>query len=404
MKIIQETTKPHRLINTLILIMILSIPFYQIRIPLHTTSLSVLTIFLVISCIILLFHNKNTIFTHLRSHTLLWVFALLFVVSFIPPLFCTPTHHNYGVFVEWILLPTATSFLLSIHLSRYNIAKKYIFNSLFFIFFGVVVIALFFLFNNNMTYDGRLNAFFLSPNHLAMFLTPLFFITAYQLFLSQNILWRAFLSCAITCGVIVLFFTYSFSSFLALAITSFFVTLLFCKKRAIIFIVFCIISLTSLFFFYQKILHSDHVFERNSFSSRLMIWDTSVYYIQKSPLMGYALDEFQTLYLSAQPHFTPYLEWAVPTPHNTLLTLWVSGGFFSVYAFYLFCSYVLYRTLSSYAKNKNPANIFYCGALFSILLGGVLDTTYWKNDLAIIFWVIVALAVSTLTFSTKSKN
>jgi len=48
---------------------------------------------------------------------------------------------------------------------------------------GVVVslVGIFYLLNSNLTFDGRLKAFFLSPNYLAMYLAPAFLIALFFL-------------------------------------------------------------------------------------------------------------------------------------------------------------------------------------------------------------------------------
>jgi O-antigen ligase len=125
-----------------------------------------------------------------------------------------------------------------------------------------------------------------------------------------------------------------------------------------------------------------------------MIWDSTVFILQKNILISGSIDDFQNSYLTVQPYFQQYLEWSAPTPHNLLLTLWISGGFFSVLFFCLVCSRWLYISIHTYNTSKNTYILLYVGALCTVLLSSVIDTNYWKNDLSIIFWIIIALGAS----------
>lgn len=373
--------------------MVISIPLYFVRIPLFSTSISILTIFLCVVCIVLFFYYHNDLRITTTHKKNFWFLVLIFVLSFVPLLWHAPVH-SYGVFIEWIFLPALTSFLLSHHVthSGYAILQK----SILLIFFLTISWALLLLCANIMTYDGRLGTSFLSPNQLAIFLTPLFFIVASMIYTTKEKTVRSFLIFLLFSSLIVLFLTYSFSEFFAVSNTILVLIFILSRRRMIIIYTLLILCIIGSFFLYQKMIHSDQIFERNSLSSRIMIWDFSVYHIQKFPLIGSGIDGFQTSYLDAQPYFTPYLEWAVPTPHNLFLTLWISGGFFTFYTFLLLCVYTLYSGLVQYKKYDNPVLLFFCAALLSIILSGILDTPYWKNDLAIIFWIIVALIESQL--------
>lgn len=389
------------LVNLLLFATILSIPLYFIRIPLFTTSLSILTCFLIIlSITLLIVHHKN-ISTIFKKEKILWYLALFFVLSFVPALFFHPSLHSFGVFIEWLFMPTLTGFLIFIHTTQQLNARTWISVGMLTILFFVSCISLLYLSHNTTTFDGRLQAYFLSPNHLAMFIAPLiFFVLAY--FTTTRSLFIKIIVCiTLLCSLTTLFFTYSFSTLFTLLFLGIIISFILIKRKIFLFFTILLMIISLFFIGYQKIIHSNIDWQRNSFASRLMIWDSATFYIQNNTILSSSIDNFQQDYLSAQPYFEPYLEWSAPTPHNLLLTLWISGGFFSVLFFCLLCTRWLYLSIHTYHKTKNTTILLYIAALLTILLTGLLDTPYWKNDLSIIFWIIIG---STFIYILPTKT
>jgi O-antigen ligase len=392
MKITQNNIR--QIINSTLVITILAIPFYQIRIPIFSTSLSILTCSLVILCAELgILHRKHLV-QQFKKHNVFLILALLFVAAFVPALLAFPNIHAYGVFAEWIFLPAVCGALLWIHLSHYSEARITILRTCCTMLLGVSVVALAYFFSDFLTYDGRLHAFFLSPNHLAMFLSPLLFVAGTYYYVEERILIRAAIVTTIFLGTLTIFLTQSLSTMIALCGAAFFCLVFTLKKRCTLVIFSLTMIALVIVFSVVKFNNSNTLFERNSLSSRMMIWETSVHLIQNSPLVGYQLDEFQELYLDAQPLFEQYLEWAVPTPHNLSLNFLVSGGFVAFLIFNILSAYILFHGLNYFYQSKKQHVIFLCAAFLVILFGGIIDTTYWKNDLSIIFWIIAALIAS----------
>jgi O-antigen ligase len=318
--------------------------------------------------------------------------VLFFILSFVPSLYIHPTTHGFGVFIEWIVIPIIFSFLLFVYTSHNINILKWLLYALLTILFFVSVVSIVYLFFNITTFDGRLSSFFLSPNHLAMFITPLIFIVGALYFISHNLFIKIYSIFTICLALFVLFFTNSFTSIFSLLITTLIITFIHIKQKLLLIILFILIMLLLVFSGYQKIININPNLHRNSLSSRIMIWDSATFYIQNNTTIAInGLDNFQNIYLDAQQYFIPYLEWSAPTPHNLLLTLWISGGFFSVLFFCLICARWLFISLTTYYKIKNTAILFFIAALLTILINSIFDTPVWKNDLSVIFWLIIIL-------------
>ncbi|XLQ20750.1 MAG: O-antigen ligase family protein [Candidatus Moraniibacteriota bacterium] len=206
----------------------------------------------------------------------------------------------------------------------------------------------------------------------------------------------------LTC--IVLFFTNSLTSSFVFIFILFIISIILIKnyyirsgrtcpsttKSLMLFILGLFFILSILFITYHKISNINPDFSRSSLSSRHEIWTVATNHLQKNTLINTSgINDFQQIYLDAQRYYPPYLHWSAPTPHNLLLTLWTSGGFFTVLFFCLLCSRWLYLSASSYIKTKNATILFYIAAFLTILLTSLFDTPFWKNDLSIIFWILL---------------
>ncbi len=368
---------------------IIIMPLYQLRAPIFNTSLSVLTFSCIILDLFFLLLYVKHIFHFLYSE-ILWLYMILFCCAFIPSLLLHPSTHAIGVFIEWVFVPMLTCFLISIHATHRIKSTRRIFFALITSLCTITVISLTYLFQNILTFDHRLTAFFLSPNHLALYIAPLICIIGILGIYKNKFLYffpilTAFLA------LYALFHTQSLNTILALSCASLLYVFYISKNKIfLLFFTFFLISVVS-FTGYQKMLSTDHDIAHSSFGSRIAIWSTTIFLTQKETLFGYEIDSFQPHYLSAQKFFLPYPNWAVPTPHNLFLTLLFSGGFFSLLFFSITSSRILYILYTSSSSKKNQPAIFYGMGFITMLCASIADTPFWKNDLSFLFWLFVVM-------------
>jgi len=133
---------------------------------------------------------------------------------------------------------------------------------------------------------------------------------------------------------------------------------------------------------------------RSSFHSRLVIWNASAEIIKDHPLFGIGPGTFQQTYLSYAGRFSkPYLEWAVPQPHNVFLAFYLQTGLIGFIGFVLIISWFF----KSACRKREAAPCVYAvvsAIMIYILVHGLVDTTYWKNDLALMFWLVISIVLS----------
>ena len=345
--------------------------------------------------------------------------VLLFLGIIISTLNSADLRTSLGIFKGWFIDP----FLFFIVFISVIKKEKHLFLVLkSWLFSGVAVslISIFYLLNNNLTFDGRLKAFFLSPNYLSMYLAPVFLIALFLLLSGKKLnikywilnikkltnyeLTNLFAIFNIQYSILLiiisipLYFTYSYGAFLGIFIAMIYLLTIGLKPSLRIsnikYLIFLIIISTSLIFItsnkFDQITNSEN---RSSFHSRLMIWNTSVEIIKDNPLFGIGPGTFQDVYLSYAKRFDePYLEWAVPQPHNIFLAFYLQTGLIGFVGFIL----ILFWFFNNRNNSKNIFNIQYLIfniLMIYILIHGLIDTTYWKNDLSLMFWLIVGMMV-----------
>lgn len=109
-------------------------------------------------------------------------------------------------------------------------------------------------------------------------------------------------------------------------------------------------------------------------------------------------------------HYNTWFE-TLPYPHNILLNFWSELGLLGVLAFgflmikFLFVNLKNIFSISGYFNelpfDKIASFVFLLVAL-EMLIHGLVDAPYFKNDLAMLFWIL--LAVTALNARLKAKN
>lgn len=391
-KIITKNTT----INFLLFLLIVAIPFYQMRISIFISSISLLSLTEIILSTFSFFAYKKYFKTTYLNNKYFCNLILLLLLTFSISVFKTNTLHAYGIFTEWFVLPILTSFIIFIHLQKSKenilILKKF----LTFIFSIIILISIYYWFKKDLTYDFRLKAFYLSPNHLAMFISSLIFIVFNLFHQVKGKFKKIFLFTLIFLGIVVLFKTNSLINLLAVFVGINIYLIYFYRKSFFILTSIILTIAVILISFQQKIPNIETVLQKNSGSSRLVIYNVSANLIRGNLSLGNNVGEFQNNYLLDQRFYPPYPEWAVPTPHNFILMNLFSGGLIFTTLFILIILYWTFNILLKIKKSNNIDAFFYFLIIVVIMIQGIFDTPYWKNDLSLIFWLVIILGLNNL--------
>ena len=80
-------------------------------------------------------------------------------------------------------------------------------------------------------------------------------------------------------------------------------------------------------------------------------------------------------------------EWNMLHPHNIFLAFWLNMGLAGLIAFVWLCGKALLWLTEEDTKERPLAALM----VVVILVHGLFDTPYFKNDLAFQFWLLMAI-------------
>ncbi|HEY7983747.1 MAG TPA: O-antigen ligase family protein [Ktedonobacterales bacterium] len=143
---------------------------------------------------------------------------------------------------------------------------------------------------------------------------------------------------------------------------------------------------------------------------RLFVWLAALHMLRDHPIFGIGLDQFLYYY---SPHFSAQPYWITtfngrPTaaglepdlahPHNLVLDLWLSLGIAGLVAFAALAAGALRRGARLWqARAVDPwraaVGLGLCGSLVAAFIHGMVDSAYFAPDLALFFWLALALAL-----------
>ncbi|HLD31737.1 MAG TPA: O-antigen ligase family protein [Patescibacteria group bacterium] len=166
--------------------------------------------------------------------------------------------------------------------------------------------------------------------------------------------------------------------------------------------------LAGLVFFFSPVTEKKQEMLLQDFSGqlRLEMWGETLEYLNHHPWRGTGLANYSQ-------EIAPYrinknIE-IFHHPHNLFLTIWVNTGLMGVIGFVWLLIAALRAGLATFISWEKEKILPMCAlsALTIILVTGLVDSPYIKNDLAIIFWLIISLLTSPTLWSTpfgKQKN
>ncbi len=316
--------------------------------------------------------------------SVLWSLGLLLVGSFLATL-TSPGSETLGALKSWVILPMVFFWLLSQVLADdETVTRRWI---------GWAVtavgawVSLFGIATMVFQHLPRLQSSFNSPNATALWLVPLLFI---GLSLMENrkmrLGWAALM-------VLTILLTKSLGGLLALVVAAAVVSYCQLKNQqsrlAPLPLVAILIAAIALFGILTG--SFDQLLSKNSdqsFQSRYEIWFTAWQIGREHPVVGIGPGRFESVYPTrVNRYFVDPIEWSVPQPHNLYLATWLSAGLLGLIGLFGLIGLGLSQATRS-------GNYLVVGALTAILVHGLIDTSYWKNDLAVIFFLVLALTAS----------
>lgn len=388
--------------DNLIFLTIFCIPLYLIKVPIFGIPSNFFEVISVAIAAIIFTQEKENILPKLLNLPKFLIISIFFI--FLGLLLSTILNtENYtqslGIIKSWFIVPIFFSLALHLKIDSSSLVEKII-RSIYFSIITVSIIAILYKIFSITTYDNRLKAFYLSPNYLSMYLAPGIFFALYFLrksFLSNKYSRIFFINIFFLLIIVFsLYWTLSYGAWISIILSLIITSPLLISHKKILIFYASILFLVLLVFCLQKnnskMTNLLNNYSTSSIASREIILKVSAALILKSPIAGIGPGNFQEKYLEMQKNYPPYLEWAVPQPHNIFLAFWLQAGIVGLIGFLILNYYSITNLLRCIKNKKNTALAVTLLAFFIyILIHGLIDTTYWKNDLSFIFWINIFL-------------
>jgi O-antigen ligase len=124
---------------------------------------------------------------------------------------------------------------------------------------------------------------------------------------------------------------------------------------------------------------------------RWKMWQETWTMLKDHPIFGAGLAGYQTI--AAPYHIWPFVEIFL-YPHNFILTFWSEIGLLGLFS-WLALIIIFFKTLSRGIKHPRDAAIYTAirWSLAIILVHGLVDVPYFKNDLSMLFWLLFCVAL-----------
>lgn len=120
--------------------------------------------------------------------------------------------------------------------------------------------------------------------------------------------------------------------------------------------------------------------------ARFSLWRTGWKMVEDSPVLGKGLLGFSNNWYAYNTD--PGLE-HYPAPHNIFLNFWIDTGLLGMLSFLGLLGYAIWRGVSR--RSRSVYGLAVALACIAILVHGLVDIPYFKNDLALVFWLLFAM-------------
>lgn len=311
-----------------------------------------------------------------------------------------------GILKSWFLVPIIVYYLLVNLFVAEELPRFYIL-----LFINTMAVSVYALFQYagvipllsnqaNLTdylTQHRAIGFYESPNYLAMYLVPLVLLLSGFWAFTESAKWRYWLI-ALVAPISAIFLSGSRAGYTALIIGLLF--LIVYKARLIK--RFPVATASGLVIL--AVLLTVTLSSTGGQSLRIYIWQHALQFIGEHPIFGIGPGQFQLYFQKNVPIDDLYVQ-ALPYalhPHNIFLNYWLSTGIIGLSGFVWMLSVMAYRAFSRISTNKLVLSSC-IAALLGIIVHGLFDSTYFKNDLAIIFWMIAAFISLASRFEKNSQ-
>lgn len=236
-------------------------------------------------------------------------------------------------------------------------------------------------------------AIYTAGNAIALFLVPLIGVAGSLALHGRGRLIRVasvvFLAIAVPAAII----TFSRGGWLALAAVA--IGLALSHRRRVWLLGSLVVvgaGLTTIPLISQRIALQLQYESDETFSGRFGVWSASLNMLVHRPLFGAGLSGFAQ---RMGPDWATKHQFVVIYPHNLILNFWSETGLLGLFAFSWVFIVICIAAWQGWRRGTaewRPIHLGVLMALTAVFVHGLVDVPYFKNDLSLEFWGVVALS------------
>ena len=141
----------------------------------------------------------------------------------------------------------------------------------------------------------------------------------------------------------------------------------------------------------------------NTLVGRFHLWSVALQMLRDHPIFGAGLSGFATV---IGPYWNPTNIDRFTYPHNIVLNSWTETGLLGVAAFgwILVAGMKLsWRGWRSAPSGWQAIHLGVLLALVAVVVHGLVDVPYWKNDLSVELWTLLSLSLAPAALPSVSQ-
>ncbi len=235
---------------------------------------------------------------------------------------------------------------------------------------------------------------YMTSNAVALFLVPLIAIAASLVLYGEDLRWRLISAAFLAIGIVATLLSFSRGGYVALAAIA--LGLALTHRRRVWLVAATAVAgllLSRVPLIQSRIAHELNFADPyNSIAGRLPLWRSTLRMLRDHPVFGGGLSGFAK---SVAPYWTgEYAGKGLIYPHNLLLNFWTETGLLGVVAFVwiLIQGFIVsWRGWRWADPAWRPVCLGVLLALVGMVVHGLVDVPYWKNDLSLEFWTLLGV-------------
>lgn len=142
----------------------------------------------------------------------------------------------------------------------------------------------------------------------------------------------------------------------------------------------------------------------NTLVGRFHLWSVALHMLRDHPVFGAGLSGFAATFA---PYWNPTNADRFTYPHNIVLNFWSETGLLGLAAFTWIMVAGFVRAWGGWRRGVSDWRAIHLGvmlALVAVLVHGLVDVPYWKNDLSLEFWALLSLSLAPAALSRASRQ